>query len=73
MAREEGFRSLYNGLIPGLQRQLCFASVRIGFYDAVKQMYIDFFKAGSSGSSNVGLRILAGVTTGATAVLIAQV
>lgn len=72
MAREEGFRSLYNGLIPGLQRQLCFASVRIGFYDTVKQMYIDFFKAGSSGSSNVGLRILAGVTTGATAVLIAQ-
>ncbi|XP_038048212.1 mitochondrial uncoupling protein 2-like [Patiria miniata] len=37
--RQEGPRSLYNGLVPGLQRQMCFASVRIGLYDSVKQLY----------------------------------
>lgn len=47
MAREEGLLSLYNGLIPGLQRQLCFASVRIGLYDTVKHMYMDFFNGQS--------------------------
>merc|ERR1712136_93542 len=30
ITREEGARALYNGLVPGLQRQMCFASVRIG-------------------------------------------
>ncbi|KAG7267724.1 hypothetical protein CRUP_031614 [Coryphaenoides rupestris] len=31
--RLQGPRSLYNGLIAGLQRQVCFASIRIGLYD----------------------------------------
>ncbi|XP_071378636.1 mitochondrial brown fat uncoupling protein 1 isoform X3 [Centroberyx affinis] len=39
MIRTEGPRSLYNGLIAGLQRQLCFASIRIGLYDNVKNFY----------------------------------
>ena len=39
--REEGARALYNGLVPGLQRQMCFASVRIGLYDAVKDVYCE--------------------------------
>lgn len=39
MIRTEGPRSLYNGLVAGLQRQLCFASVRIGLYDNVKNFY----------------------------------
>lgn len=39
MIRTEGPRSLYNGLVAGLQRQLCFASVRIGLYDNVKDFY----------------------------------
>ena len=37
MVRTEGARSLYNGLAAGLQRQMSFASVRIGLYDSVKQ------------------------------------
>ncbi|ESO12967.1 hypothetical protein HELRODRAFT_62433 [Helobdella robusta] len=74
ISREEGVRALYNGMVAGLQRQLCFASVRIGLYDSVKNFYIDTFKGwGYSGSStNVELRICAGVTTGATAVAFAQ-
>lgn len=39
MIRTEGPRSLYNGLVAGLQRQLCFASIRIGLYDNVKNFY----------------------------------
>lgn len=39
MIRTEGPRSLYNGLVAGLQRQLCFASIRIGLYDNVKSFY----------------------------------
>ncbi|XP_030648190.1 dicarboxylate carrier UCP2 [Chanos chanos] len=67
MVRTEGPRSLYNGLVAGLQRQMSFASVRIGLYDSVKQFY-------TKGSEHVGVgsRLLAGCTTGAMAVAIAQ-
>ncbi|XP_023665714.2 dicarboxylate carrier UCP2-like [Paramormyrops kingsleyae] len=67
MVRTEGPRSLYNGLVAGLQRQMSFASVRIGLYDSVKQFY-------TKGSEHVGIgsRLLAGCTTGALAVAVAQ-
>ncbi|KAI4892655.1 hypothetical protein NFI96_022789 [Prochilodus magdalenae] len=67
MVRTEGPRSLYNGLVAGLQRQMSFASVRIGLYDSVKQFY-------TKGSEHVGIgsRLLAGCTTGAMAVALAQ-
>jgi len=38
---EEGVRSLYGGLTAALQRQLIFASIRLGYYDKVKHFYID--------------------------------
>ncbi|XP_074834469.1 putative mitochondrial transporter UCP3 isoform X2 [Carettochelys insculpta] len=68
MVRTEGPRSLYNGLVAGLQRQMSFASIRIGLYDSVKQFY------SSTGSENVSVlaRLLAGCTTGAMAVTCAQ-
>ncbi|XP_051980746.1 mitochondrial uncoupling protein 3 [Xyrauchen texanus] len=67
MVRTEGARSLYNGLVAGLQRQMSFASVRIGLYDSMKQFY-------TRGSENAGIvtRLLAGSTTGAMAVALAQ-
>ncbi|XP_053176792.1 mitochondrial uncoupling protein 2-like isoform X1 [Scomber japonicus] len=67
MVRTEGPRSLYSGLVAGLQRQMSFASVRIGLYDTMKQIY-------SRGSENAGIgtRLLAGCTTGAMAVALAQ-
>ncbi|KAM9846900.1 dicarboxylate carrier UCP2 isoform 2-T2 [Aulostomus maculatus] len=67
MVRTEGPRSLYSGLVAGLQRQMSFASVRIGLYDSVKQYY-------TRGSDHVGIgsRLLAGCTTGAMAVALAQ-
>ncbi len=39
ITRHEGPRALYNGIVPGLQRQMVFASIRIGFYDNVKGFY----------------------------------
>ncbi|KAK0147318.1 Mitochondrial uncoupling protein 2 [Merluccius polli] len=67
MVRTEGPRSLYSGLVAGLQRQMSFASVRIGLYDSMKQVY-------TRGSENAGIgaRLLAGCTTGAMAVAVAQ-
>ncbi|XP_071428771.1 putative mitochondrial transporter UCP3 isoform X2 [Pithys albifrons albifrons] len=68
MVRTEGPCSLYRGLVAGLQRQMSFASIRIGLYDSVKQLYT------TKGAENTGLaaRLLAGCTTGAVAVACAQ-
>ncbi|MEQ2217158.1 hypothetical protein XENOCAPTIV_025505 [Xenoophorus captivus] len=67
MVRTEGARSLYNGLVAGLQRQMSFASVRIGLYDSMKQFY-------TRGTESAGIvtRLMAGCTTGAMAVAFAQ-
>ncbi|XP_022625802.1 mitochondrial uncoupling protein 2-like [Seriola dumerili] len=67
MIRTEGPKSLYNGLVAGLQRQVCFASIRIGLYDNVKNFY-----TGGKDNAGVLVRILAGCTTGAMAVSFAQ-
>ncbi|KAL2095379.1 hypothetical protein ACEWY4_010098 [Coilia grayii] len=67
MVRTEGARSLYSGLVAGLQRQMSFASVRIGLYDSMKQ----FYTRGSENASIV-VRLMAGCTTGAMAVAFAQ-
>ncbi|XP_078395236.1 mitochondrial brown fat uncoupling protein 1 [Cetorhinus maximus] len=67
MVKTEGPRSLYNGLVAGLQRQMSFASIRIGLYDSVKQ----FYTRGNEHAS-MGIRLLAGSTTGGLAVLLAQ-
>lgn len=98
MVRTEGPLSLYSGLVAGLQRQMSFASVRIGLYDSVKQFYTKgsdrehlwldsdscLFGWGEILTSlnwhlslpgldvGIGSRLLAGSTTGALAVAIAQ-
>ncbi|XP_075704283.1 putative mitochondrial transporter UCP3, partial [Rhinoderma darwinii] len=67
MVKMEGAASLYNGLVAGLQRQMTFASIRIGMYDSVKQFYCR-----QTENSGVTCRLLAGSTTGALAVTCAQ-
>lgn len=39
IVRNEGPKNLYNGLLAGLHRQMCFSSIRIGLYDTMKQLY----------------------------------
>jgi len=74
IAKEEGFRSLYNGLNAGLQRQMCFASVRLGMYEPVKTRYQSWLRVGEKkgGVVDMTARIMAGLTTGAMAVMVAQ-
>ncbi|KAK2708438.1 hypothetical protein QYM36_014147 [Artemia franciscana] len=74
IAREEGPKSLYNGLTAGLQRQAAFASIRIGCYDTTKTIYQSWFQGDvrSSDGASIPIRICAGITTGALAVLVAQ-
>lgn len=71
IARDEGPKALYNGIVPGLQRQMAFSAIRIGAYEPVKQKYIQLSGAESS-LSLLGVRIAAGVTTGTIAILSAQ-
>ena len=38
ISAEEGPRALFNGLIPGLQRQFIFAGLRVGLYVPVRDL-----------------------------------
>lgn len=71
IVRQEGPRALYNGLSAGLQRQMCFASVRLGTYDSVKEMYQRIFNERPD-SLQLITRISAGLTTGGLAVVVGQ-
>jgi len=71
IARNEGARALYSGIVPGLQRQMAFSAIRLGAYERVRNYYMD----ATGLNSGVGLlfvRIAAGVTTGTLAILSAQ-
>ncbi|XP_058522816.1 mitochondrial brown fat uncoupling protein 1 isoform X4 [Ochotona princeps] len=65
LAKTEGPLKLYSGLPAGLQRQISFASLRIGLYDTVQE-----FWGGEEAST--GSKICAGLTTGGVAVFIGQ-
>ena len=51
LAKTEGPLKLYSGLPAGLQRQISFASLRIGLYDTVQE----FFTTGKEGKQAVFL------------------
>uniref|UniRef100_A0A452R4P2 Mitochondrial brown fat uncoupling protein 1 n=1 Tax=Ursus americanus TaxID=9643 RepID=A0A452R4P2_URSAM len=68
LAKTEGPMKLYSGLPAGLQRQISFASLRIGLYDTVQE----FFSTGKETTASLGSKIAAGLTTGGVAVLIGQ-
>lgn len=69
--REEGVGALYNGLTAGLQRQMAFASIRLGIYDIVKDFYYRLFGIDAM-TINVPVRTLAGITSACIAVACAQ-
>lgn len=69
IAREEGVRSLYSGIVPAIHRQLAFASIRIGLYDSVKKFYGD---DGSGDHPRILTKIAASITTGTMAVCLFQ-
>lgn len=62
---------IFIGLSAGLQRQMVFASVRLGMYDTVKVAYQKILNENPN-SLNIMGRVLAGMTTGAMAVIVGQ-
>jgi len=70
VAREEGASYLYKGLTAGVQRQMVFASLRIGLYDWVRDFFVG--KDGKGGEAPLSKKILAGFTTGAFGIMIAN-
>lgn len=66
---EEGAGSLFKGLTAGLQRQMVFASLRIGLYEPVKRLYVG---ENFVGMVPLGTRILAALTTGAIGISVAN-
>lgn len=69
VAREEGLAALWKGIIPGLHRQCLFGGIRIGLYEPVRNLYVgkDFV-----GDVPMSKKILAGLTTGALGIAIAN-
>ena len=70
VAAEEGPLSLFNGLIPGLQRQVVFAGLRIGLYVPVRDMITGPLAPGQN--PTLIQKILAGMTTGAIGISVAN-
>ncbi|EGR32123.1 hypothetical protein IMG5_095380 [Ichthyophthirius multifiliis] len=69
MIKEEGFLSLYSGLNAGLQRQMVFASIRIGLYEPVRNFYSSKEELGQT---PLYKKILAGLTTGCIGIMVAN-
>jgi len=67
IAREEGPTALWKGLVPGLLRQMVFASLRIGLYQPVREFYHK-----GPGEAPLYKKILAGLTTGSIGISIAN-
>ncbi|KAF5827525.1 mitochondrial carrier domain-containing protein [Dunaliella salina] len=69
IAKEEGPKSLWAGLEPGLHRQCLFGGLRIGMYEPVRNFYVgkDF-----KGDPPLHLKIAAGLTTGALGIMVAS-
>jgi solute carrier family 25 uncoupling protein 8/9 len=73
LIRNEGVKSLYGGIGPGLQRQCVFASLRIGIYDNIKDFYTHALSLDQNKYfSLMAARILSGITSGAMAIAVAQ-
>ncbi|KAL0669023.1 hypothetical protein Bca4012_031727 [Brassica carinata] len=69
IAREEGLRSLWKGIVPGLHRQCLCGGLRIGMYEPVKNLYVGKDHVGDVPLSK---KILAGLTTGALGIIVAN-
>ncbi len=63
---EEGAKALWKGLSAGLQRQVIFAGLRIGFYSTIRDRIV------GKGEATLGKRVLAGLVTGGFGIIVAS-
>ena len=68
VAREEGAAALWNGIGPGIHRQVLFGCLRIGLYEPIKDLYV----GKELGDVPLHLKVAAGLTTGAVGITIAS-
>lgn len=68
IAAEEGFGALFKGIVAGLQRQIIFAGIKIGFYPYMREFYMKKFK---EQEVSFLTRVLAAMTTGAIGITVA--
>ena len=66
---DEGVRGLFKGLAPALQRQIVFASLRIGLYADISER----LREPGAASLSLGRKIAAGLLSGAIGITIANV
>jgi solute carrier family 25 uncoupling protein 8/9 len=66
---EEGTRGLFKGLAPAIQRQLVFASLRIGLYAEITER----LKTPGETNISLGRKIIAGLLSGAIGITVANV
>jgi solute carrier family 25 uncoupling protein 8/9 len=64
MVNEEGLRSLFRGLTPGVHRQFLFTGIRLGLYDKVHQVILDDERNESSKNNNKSGKGKSGTTLG---------
>eukprot|EP00744_Colponema_vietnamica_P004298 GILI01006447.1.p1 GENE.GILI01006447.1~~GILI01006447.1.p1 ORF type:complete len:323 (-),score=69.00 GILI01006447.1:78-1001(-) len=69
IAKEEGVAAPWKGIAPGIQRQMVFASIRIGMYEPVRNFYCG---ADFQGDPPLLKKIAAGLTTGAIGITVAN-
>jgi solute carrier family 25 uncoupling protein 8/9 len=67
IATEEGLPALYKGMVPALQRQIVFASLRIGLYKEIS----NFFKRPGEDVISLPRKILSGLVSGALGITVA--
>jgi solute carrier family 25 uncoupling protein 8/9 len=68
IVRDEGVRGLFKGLAPALQRQIVFASLRIGLYAEIS----DRLREPGAATLSLPLKILAGLLSGAIGITVAN-
>jgi solute carrier family 25 uncoupling protein 8/9 len=69
VAREEGVRSLWKGLVPGLHRQVLLGGVRIASYDPIRDFYGRLMKE-EGGKTSLPTKVAAALTAGTLGVLV---
>lgn len=68
IASTEGYNALYKGLYPALQRQIVFASLRIGLYSQISSM----FRSPGSDTISLPQKIMSGLVSGAVGISVAN-
>lgn len=72
MAAEEGPRSLFKGLSPGVLRQMVYGGLRLGTYDNVRDFYAERIDGEDAKTASFAVKVASGFTTGAFAMCFGQ-